>query len=451
MKLTLAEVEHAANGTWVGATVDTTLSVEGWSIDSRSISPGDLFFALKGDRYDGHTFLAAAFDSGALAAVVSEPVAIDKKPLLAVADTLKALQSVAAWSRTHWAKPVVAITGSAGKTTTKEIMAALLSTRLSVGKTIGNLNNHIGLPLTLLRVPQAADLAVVELGMNHAGEIRELARIVRPQVGVVTNVGFAHVEAFESIDDIAAAKRELIENLPAEGIAVLNADDPRVLAFRGSHRGRTVTYGLHPAADIRASDVELGPEGSSFSVAGVLFKTSLAGSHGVSNILAGITVASLFDIQPADLVDAVARLSPGKMRGVRHTLRGVTVLDDSYNSNPEAARAMLDVLLREPARRRIAVLGEMLELGRLAETLHRELGRYAAKRGIDVLIGIQGASRHMLAAARDAGMAPASSFFFDEAESAGEFLREFVQPGDAILFKGSRGTRVERALAKMEE
>jgi UDP-N-acetylmuramoyl-tripeptide--D-alanyl-D-alanine ligase len=453
MELSLAQVEDVTGAQVRHARAGVSLSavhVRGWSIDSRTIAPGDLFVAIKGEHFDGHSFVQDVLARGAVGAVVSEPVAqAGSGIVLEVRETLEALQQLAGWARRHWAKPVVAVTGSAGKTTTKDIIAEFLSVRLRAGKTIGNLNNHLGLPLAILRIPDDAEVAVLELGMNHAGEIRHLASIAEPQIGVVTNVGYAHVEAFESIDGVAAAKRELIESLPATGIAVLNADDERVLAFRDVHAGRTVTYGVSNAADLRATAVEMTSEGASFTVCGVKFETVLSGRHAVSNILAGLAVAKLFDIEPRELVSTVARLAPGNMRGERSRWRDITILNDSYNSNPEAARNMIDVLREEPARRRIVVLGEMLELGRLAESLHRDVGNYVANAGVDVLVGVRGVSRFMVEEAQGAGMTRAA-FFFQNPEEAGQFLREFVRPGDAILFKGSRGVHVERALAALK-
>ncbi len=379
--------------------------------------------------------------------MVSEPVRASGAAVLEVTDTVAALQRLAQSTRRKWGNPVVAVTGSAGKTSTKEIIASLLSVRFAVGKTVGNFNNHIGLPLTLLRIPETAEVAVIEMGMNHAGEIRDLAAIAMPQIGVVTNVGYAHIEAFDSVEGIAAAKRELIEALPTDGVAVLNADDQRVIGFRAFHSGKTSTYGIGNSADFRAQDLAGGPDGAAFTVNGVRFETKLRGRHAISNILAALAVASHFAIPLADLVGPVAELTPGKMRGQRTEVRGVKVLNDSYNSNPEAARSMIDVLMEEPAQRRIAVLGEMLELGPWADQLHGDLGRYAAQRGLDVLVGVCGASRAAVAEAIKAGR---EAFFFENAESAGEFLRRFVRQGDAVLFKGSRGTHVERALAGME-
>jgi UDP-N-acetylmuramoyl-tripeptide--D-alanyl-D-alanine ligase len=447
MEFSLAEVQ-AATGAYVSGTLPE-VRVHGWSIDSRSVAPGDLYFAIKGEHFDGHAFVPAAFEQGAVGAVVSDRVSSGGL-LLSVHDTVTALQQLAHWARRQWAKPVVAVTGSAGKTTTKDLIARLLGVRFQVGKTVGNFNNHIGLPLSLLRIPENADLGVIEIGMNHAGEIRSLATIAEPQIAVVTNVGYAHIEAFESIEGIALAKRELVESLPSTGTAVLNADDERVLAFRDTHPGRVVTYGFSSQADIRATDVELHKEGSEFCVRGVRFLSPLAGRHGVQNVLAALAVATLFEIPFQDLVEAVANFTPGKMRGERSEWRGITILNDSYNSNPEAARSMIDVLRNEPAQRRIAVLGEMLELGRWAEKLHGDLGVYVARAGIDVLVGIRGASSFMVESARNAGDMHGAAFFFDEPEAAGTFLRDFVRPGDAILFKGSRGSHVEKALATME-
>ncbi|MFZ0593260.1 MAG: UDP-N-acetylmuramoyl-tripeptide--D-alanyl-D-alanine ligase, partial [Bryobacteraceae bacterium] len=292
------------------------VAVSGWSIDTRTICCGDLFFAINGETHDGHDYINTAFEKGAAAVVVSEPVE-SPGATFRVEDTLTGLQRLAVWARKRWAKPIVAVTGSAGKTTTKDVIAELLSVRFEVGKTAGNLNNHIGLPLSLLRLPDSAEIGVIELGMNHEGEIQFLASLARPQVGVVTNVGYAHIESFNGIDGIALAKRELIEALGADGTAVLNADDPRVLAFREIHKGRVVTYGFSEGADVRAGQLELRSSGVKFCVASTSFSSGLIGRHGASNLLAGIAVAQVFGIQAEELVDPVARVRPGKMRGER--------------------------------------------------------------------------------------------------------------------------------------
>lgn len=425
-------------------------TVTGWSIDSRTVEPGSLFFALRGPNHDGHCFVEKAFEKGAVAAVVEH--AIGGAPAaLVVADAQAALDRLAAWARARWEGTVIGITGSAGKTTTKEVIAQLLAVEMPVGKTVGNLNNHIGVPLSILRLPDDAKAAVIEIGMNHPGEIRRLAGIARPSIGVVTNVGLAHAEFFGSAEGVALAKRELIEALPSDGLAVLNADDPRVARFHEVFPGRAITFGISGPADIRAEAVEYGPDGVRFRVDGTDFESSLSGRHNVSNILAGLAVARSFGIEFARIKDAVRALTPGNMRGERFTHNGITILNDCYNSNPEAARSMVDVLRTIPARRHIAVLGEMLELGRWSESLHGDVGRYTAQCGIDVLIGIRGAAREMVDEAVRSGLPAGAAFFFDDPAAAGELLRGIAQPGDAILFKGSRGTRVERALDKFLE
>jgi UDP-N-acetylmuramoyl-tripeptide--D-alanyl-D-alanine ligase len=421
--------------------------ISGWSIDSRTIAPGDLFFALRGPQNDGHDYVDAALEKGAAGAVVDHD--LGQPSLLVVDDTLAALQRLAAWARCRWGGRVVGVTGSAGKTTTKDAIAHLLAVEKKVGKTIGNLNNHFGLPLSILRLPDESDVAVLEMGMNHAGEIRALARLARPDVGVVTNVGYAHVEAFGSIEGIALAKRELVEELPVDGVAVLNADDRLVAGFRAAQRGRVVTFGLAENADVRAEDIEFGVDTVRFRHRGVGFESPLVGRHGLSNALAGLAVAETFGIAPERLRDAVRSLSPGKMRGERLERNGVIIWNDSYNSNPEAARAMLDVLRETPARRRIAVLGEMLELGQSTEPLHREVGKYLAEQGIDVLLGVRGAARFMVEEAVRAGLSDSAAYFFEDPALAGDFLRGMLRQGDAILFKGSRGVKVERALERI--
>ena len=418
-------------------------AVSGWSIDTRTLAPGDLFFALRGPMHDGHDHVAAAFEKGAIGAVVDHwlPAA---GPLRVVDDTLAELQAIASAGREQWGGQVIGVTGSAGKTTTKDAIAQLLSVALPVGKTVGNFNNHFGLPLSILRVPDSARAAVLELGMNHAGEIAALARLARPEIGVVTNVGYAHVEFFDSIDAIAAAKRELIEALPRTGVAVLNADDPRVAAMQQIHSGASLTFGVAEGATVRAENVAATATGSTFDCQGTHFETPLAGMHGVRNTLAAIAVARIFGIPAAQLVEAVRGIPQGKLRGERLVRDGVTVLNDSYNSNPEAACSMLDVLAATPATRRIAVLGSMLELGSASAMLHRNVGRHAAARHIDVVVGIGAEAREIIEEASRAGVA--ETLFFLTSDDAGAELARLLRGGDAILFKGSRGIQVERAL-----
>ena len=421
------------------------IGVEGYSIDSRTIRAGEVFFAVRGTR-DGHEFVGAALAAGAAGAVVARGLARQRDRLLFAPDPHAALQELARRAREKWTGRVVAVTGSNGKTTTKEIVAALLATRYRVAKSEGNLNNDLGLPLSLLRLDDAAEVGVLEMGMNHAGEIRALASIAQPDVGVVTNVSPAHLAFFASVDEIALAKRELIESLGAAGVAVLNADDERVREFAAVHRGRVVTYGVENEAEVRAVDVEsLGPAGTLFRLQGVAgdFRTPLVGRHNLYNTLAGLAAAAAVGIEAESLRGAVAALQPGRMRGEMLDVGGARIINDCYNSNPRAAEAMLEMLASLPARRRIAVLGEMLELGAGTEELHRQVGRKSAEVAVDLLIGVRGAARFMV---EEAGR---GAVFFEDPGGAGEYLRGVVQAEDVVLFKGSRGVRLEKALERL--
>ena len=421
--------------------------VAGWSVDTRTQNAGDVYFALRGPNHDGHDYVSAAWSKGAAAVVVDRRMD-GRGGELVVRDTLRGLENLGTWARRMWGGTVVGVTGSAGKTTTKDAIAEVLSAGMPVGRTVGNFNNCVGVPLSILRLPDESRAAVLELGMNHAGEIRALAAIARPEIGVVTNVGYAHVEFFDSIEGVAAAKRELIEGLPRDGVAVLNADDARVARFRDVHPGRTVTFGFSENAGVRAEAAEFRADGTRFRVAGVDYETNLAGRHAVMNLLAAIAVGREFGIRPERMREAVREFTVGKMRGERLEHHGILVWNDCYNSNPEAAEAMIDVLRETPAARRIAVLGEMLELGHAADALHRQVGIYAAEHGVDLLIGVHGAALAMVEAAVAAGLSRSAAHFFAEPGEAGDFARQVSHAGDAILFKGSRGVHVERALER---
>src|SRR5688500_3857429 len=342
MTLELQEVARSIGA--VGRT--PAMQVTGWSVDTRTQKPGDVYFALRGPNHDGHDFAALALRQGAAAAVVER--SFGEANELIVRDTLAALQDLGRWARLRWDGKVIGVTGSAGKTTTKDAIAHLLSVEFPTGRTIGNLNNHVGVPLSILRLPDDCRAAVLELGMNHAGEIRDLAAIAKPDIGVVTNVGYAHVEFFDSTDGVAAAKRELIEGLPRDGVAVLNADDPRVSRFREVHPGRSITFGFSESADVRVTDWHPLPGGrgsvSGFRALGVDYETGLTGRHAVMNLLAAIAVAQVFGIAAERLRDPVRTFAVGRMRGERIEHGGIVVWNDCYNSNPEAAQSMIDVL-----------------------------------------------------------------------------------------------------------
>ena len=397
MKLPLSRVAEFIGGR---GTFDTDAVAEGYSIDSRTVRPGELFFAVRGERLDGHDFVAAAQQAGALAAVVSKDQ-LGRYPaktrLLAVDDTLRALQALASAVRRVWGKRLIAVTGSAGKTTTKVALATLLGTRFAVLKSEGNLNNHFGLPLQLLRLQPEHDLAVVELGMSHAGEIAALARIAQPEVGVVTCVAPVHMEFFGSTAGIAKAKYELIQALPASGTAVLNVDDEYVSQFGRDFPGRVVTFGLQHPANVRAESIELhGAFGSVFElVAGdarAPARLPLLGRHNVYNALAAVATALECGLTLAEAAEALQLLLPADKRGQILELGGALVINDCYNCNPKALEAMVDTLAQMPLPgdgqgRRIAVAGAMLELGPATDELHQRSGRYIAERGIDILLG----------------------------------------------------------------
>src|SRR6202044_3026362 len=448
MKLTLAKIAEfiSAEGDFSREEV-----AQAYSIDSRTVGKGELFFAVRGERLDGHDFVDAALEKGAAAAVVRSDQAgryQGATRLLAVEDTLVALQTLATAVRKMWGKPLIAVTGSAGKTTTKEAIAPVLSSRFRVMKSEGNFKNHFGLPLMLLRLEPEYDLAVIEMGMSHAGEIRALAKIAQPEIGVVTNVAAVHLEFFDSLAGIARAKYELIESLPASGTAVLNADDEYVSQFGRDFKGKVVMYGARATADVRAEKIQSqGPEGVEFDVViGSMrehARLPLVGEHNVRNALAAVAVGLERGLKPSEAVAALATLAAADKRGQVLQVGNITVINDCYNSNPKALEAMVDALAAMAAKRRIVVAGEMLELGPAGEEMHRRAGDHIAEKKIDVLIGVRGLAQAMVGAAEQAG---ARAEFVASSEEAGEWLAREARDGDVILLKASRGVKLERAL-----
>src|SRR6266496_1381387 len=463
MKLTLSRIAELI-GTSAGE-VDPNATAIGYSIDSRTIRQGDLFFAVKGEKMDGHDFVSQALQMGAVAAVVAREqlsgvrVQIGRAGMLVspasklvpVEDTLVALQALAQGVRRLWARPLIAVTGSAGKTTTKEAIAHMLATRFRVHKSEGNFNNHFGLPLMLLKLEPEHDLAVVELGMSHLGEITALGQIAQPNMGVVTNVAPVHLEFFSSIAEIARAKYELVESLPANGIAVLNGDDEYVSQFGLDFKGKVITYGLGSACTVRAEKWESNGEGGSvFNVVVGNQRENvvlpLIGKHNVHNALAAIAVGLEHGVTLGESAAAMAKLSPADKRGQVVRIGNITVINDCYNSNPKALAAMVDALAEMPAKRRIVVAGEMLELGQQGEELHRESGQYIAGKKLDILIGVRGLAKAMVDSAKEAGVA---AEFLATPEEAGEWLANEARDGDAILLKASRGVKLEKAMEKL--
>jgi UDP-N-acetylmuramoyl-tripeptide--D-alanyl-D-alanine ligase len=423
----------------------------GYSIDSRTLSAGDLFFAVRGERLDGHDFVEGALAKGAVGAVVAKDQSArfgQKNRLLVVDEPLLALQHLAAAVRRLWGRPLIAVTGSAGKTTTKEAIAHVLATKHCVLKSQGNLNNHFGMPLQLLKLEPEHDIAVVEIGMSHAGEITALAKLAQPDCGVVTMVAPVHLEFFESIAAIARAKYELIAALHAGSIAVLNADDEYVSQFGRDFHGKVVTFGLHKPADVSARNIEArGSLGSVFEVAAngdhAAAALPLLGEHSIYNAIAAVAVGLQYGVSLQQAAASLATMAPGDKRGEILISGGATVINDCYNSNPKALDNMVRSLAQIPARRRIVVAGEMLELGPASEAMHRDCGQHMASYGIDKLLGVRGLAKSMVEAARGAGM---KAEFVNTPEEAADWLRREVKTGDVVLLKASRGVRLEHAL-----
>ena len=458
MKLKLGQVAD-----WIHAEGDfgTEREATGYSIDSRSLSAGDLFFAVRGERMDGHDYVEAALANGAVAAVVSmrwlAPATVESGRLMRVPDesdhendgVLAALQRLARSVRMEWGGRVIGITGSAGKTTTKEAVATVLSAKFRVLKSQGNFNNGFGLPLQMLKLEPWHEVAVIEMGMNHAGEIRALADIARPDWAVVSNVAPVHLEFFpDGIAGIAAAKYELIEALPQDGVAILNGDDAYVSLFGRGMGERAVLYGTGENAAVRATQVTgVGAEGMVFTVVAGGRRGSvqlrMMGQHNVMNALAAIAVGLRSGMELEECVAAVGTLRAGDRRGEILEWRGATLINDCYNSNPRALDAMVQALMGTQATRHIVVAGEMLELGPDAASLHAACGRTMAESGVSIVIGVRGFAREIVDAAQAWGI---ESLFFATPEEAGVWLQENVTAGDAILLKASRGVKLERAL-----
>jgi UDP-N-acetylmuramoyl-tripeptide--D-alanyl-D-alanine ligase len=444
----------------------------GYSIDSRTIRSGDLFFAIRGTHSDGHRFIADAFDRGAVAAVVEKATTSPLRAgpdgeeiesrLIRVADTLGALQSLACDVIKSWGGCEIAITGSSGKTTTKELTAAIVAGRGRTLKTSGNLNNEYGLPLSVLAMESdmhhAADFeyAVLEMGMNHMGEIARLVGIAPPLIGVVTNVSAVHLEFFSSEDEIAEAKSELIRGIRPGGWAVLNADDERVLRMKELRDDiRIRTFGVEGNADVTSRDVQSdGVAGQAFTLVTPSGETRvglpLMGIHNVYNALAAAAVADLCGV-PIDQIGAtLGQASTSKMRGeVIRFRQGFTLIDDSYNSNPAALLAQFFAL--SGSGRRIVVAGEMLELGPRGPWFHHNAGQVMGTDHVDMVIGVRGLARHIVEGARQAGLAEDRAIFVEEPEEAAGTLAGFLRTGDLVLVKGSRGVGMERLVAKLKQ
>jgi UDP-N-acetylmuramoyl-tripeptide--D-alanyl-D-alanine ligase len=446
--LTFRQLAEMTGGTVVQSPEVTASSVV---IDSREVKPDSVFFAIKGDRLDGHQFVSQALQTaqGAVVSRVENPPA--GKGIIKVEDTTVALQNLARSIRQKYPFTLIAITGSAGKTTTKEMIATLVGTERKTFKSWGNFNNLIGCPLCIDNTPDGTEVVVSEMGMNHKGEIATLASLTHPDFGVYTNIGPVHIEFFGTIEKIAEAKRELLENVKPGGTIIINNDNKYVVDISRGFEGRKITYGIEHDADFRGTNiVERGLFGTRFTVQGHTFDLSLPGRHNLDNLLAAIATARTYGISWEGIERGVRELKPAYHRGVIIQALGATIYDDTYNSNPFAVSRALELLRQADVKgRRIAVIGDMLELGEKELDYHAETGR-GIPRDVDVVVGVGRRSRALLEGARAAGFKEEQLHHFDDATAAGDFLRSFIREGDLVLIKASRGIGLDKTVGMLE-
>ncbi|MCL6610763.1 MAG: UDP-N-acetylmuramoyl-tripeptide--D-alanyl-D-alanine ligase [Peptococcaceae bacterium] len=418
--------------------------------DSRAVKEGDLFVALRGERFDGHEFAARAVQSGARGVVADRPVEglPPGIPVFLVRDTLGALQDLARYNRQRSGAPVVGVTGSSGKTSTKDLVYSVLSARYRTLKTEGNLNNEVGVPLTLLRLDEGHQAAVVEMAMRGMGEIDLLARIALPDGAVITNIGEAHFELLGSVDNIARAKGEILDHVPDRGFAVLHGGSPYIRREAARCRGRVIFYGEDPGLDLYARDITPGAGGNRFVAVfrgrAEEFFVPLPGRHNVINSLAAIAVGRELGLEFPEIRDGLSAANLSAMRLELSQWNGVKIINDSYNANPASTRAAVQVLAEMAGEsRKIAVLGDMLELGDKSESAHREVGRAVCNAGVDLLAAVGDRARHIGLGAREAGLSPGRIHYYRTAREAAGELKKFLRPGDVVLVKGSRGMKME--------
>ena len=456
MRLTFNQIANMVGGRVLQGGDIVTNSVV---IDSREAKPDSVFFAIKGDRLDGHQFLSQALETAAGAVISSVPEvplvpSVPPKGLILVGDTTAALQLLARAIRQKFDFTLIAITGSAGKTTTKEMIATLVGTEKRTFKSWGNFNNLIGCPLCIDNTPDDAEVVVSEMGMNHKGEIATLAGLTRPDIGVYTNIAPVHIEFFGTIEKIAEAKRELLENVKSDGTIVINTDNEHVMRISEKFAGTKVTYGIEHDAQYRATAVtERGLLGTRFTVRAEGedrdFELALPGRHNLSNLLAAIATARVAGISWDGIATGIANLKPAYHRGVVVPVGGAAIYDDTYNSNPYALASALTLLKQADAKRRIAVIGDMLELGEKELEYHHDSGK-AIPQEVDAVIAVGQRSKSLLDGAREAGFTDDRLHHFDDAQSAGEFLKTFIKDGDLVLIKASRGIGLDKIVTMLE-
>lgn len=451
---TIEQILQIVSGTLVSGS--SCVSIKAISTDSRTIDTAQLFIAIKGTKFNGHDYVFAALEKNAAGCIVgydwlkvyNQKIANQEKPIIAVEDTCVALGKIAQFYREKFSIPVIAVTGSNGKTTTKEMIASLLSLRYSVLKSEGSFNNHIGVPLSLLRLNPSDELAVIEIGMNHKGEIRSLASIARPNIAVITNIGPAHLEFFSGISDIVKAKCELLENLSVGDLAVINADCDQLYTQAKKYSAKVITFGIKNNCDFKASNVVSQRGGIDFMLNNkYTFKLPLLGEHNVYNLLAAIAVADYLHVQMEQIRQQISNFKPIGLRMQPISINGVEVIADCYNANPDSMAAAIGVLSRlKHKKRRIAVIGDMFELGSGSKHFHSELGVLIAHSHIEKLITIGTNAAYAAYSAAQSGMSKDDVFSCKTNEDACCLLKKILQPEDVLLFKGSRCMHLEEVI-----
>ena len=444
----LNDALRAVNGRWVGDGQALGAAVTGVTSDSRAIQPGALFIALKGSRVDGHDFMAQCLKNGAVACLTEREPREDERPAIVVGSTVRATGALAGWYRSRFDIPVIGITGSVGKTTTKEMVAAVLSRRFETHKTQRNLNNELGVPWTLLRLEDTHQVSVVEMGISDFGEMRRLTAMVRPTIALFTLIGDAHLEFLGDRDGVMRAKSEIFEGMTGDGLAVMNGDDPLQAAFRPNMR--KVTYGLSEGCDVRGECVRnLGEDGLRLTVrrGGERFEIHIPafGSHMVYAALAAAAVGLEMGMTPGEIAEGIGGFETvGDRARVIHA-HGLTVISDCYNSNPNSCRAALDSLAALSGRR-VCVLGDMLELGPRSAELHAGLGEHAVRLGIEQIVACGPLSRQIAQGARRAG---GDALYFEDKEALLGEIGNIVRPGDSVLVKASHSMAFEQVVQKL--
>ncbi len=453
LKLKCSEIMDAVGGSLLSGSGETEIT--GVSTDSRTISAGNLFIPIIGEKFDGHDFIGQAFERGAAACLTSRKnVPAVSGTVIQVADTLKALGDLASFHRKRFNIPIVGITGSVGKTSTKDMVAAVLSQQYRVLKTEGNFNNEIGLPLTILNMDESHQCGVIEMGMSGFGEISRLSRISLPDIAIITNIGLSHIEKLGSRQNILKAKMEILDGLSKNGTVILNIDDRLLSGMKNLLPYKTLFYGLDDDADYQAFDIKSAGEHGTYFKIEINDRTfevhiPVPGIHNVHNALAAIAVGVELKVPIEKIIKGIGEFTPGKMRLNIMSFNGIKIINDTYNASPQSMEAALNVLKEIEGNRKIAVLGDMLEMGSWAEKAHKNVGKYVFETGANFLITVGENGRNIAKGALESGMNPDNVHMCEDNQQIVKLLKSLACNGDVILVKGSRGMRMEEIVERL--